>query len=403
MTSNLSTPKRRMTSKQSKDCFQTPSKLRSVTFERFASEKLFSVSAILSSVHAASSSESKYIFTFLRGGKRQQAVLEKTFLTGLKKDNIRITWEQAETQLKSGGEVRIDVTRLKSASLSEDWLIFGLYFFSIHNNVLNHFSYLKEIDNDESRQETVDKFGKEDGQFRVSGDSTNSEQDVKAIAEVDSSIVVEGKHGENTSEKILDGQLSAIVFPLIDDTSTDFPVDTNHAHSLNKVENSGKEMINEDIYIDSLMWRSNIDMDDHSIDATFEDALTDNGIFEPLDDLVDAFDKLYDVYFNKDNFEEIGDLNEGQSETLNTSSTWKSSDSWNDSGDLDKHAIYPDTPTLKSTPSSNKNWENSKPTSGTGLVDSGFLDSFDSGALIDSHGLEILLKFLDQGQSLFVT
>merc|ERR1712013_840191 len=129
--------------------------------------------------------------------------------------------------------------------------------------------------------------------------------------------------------------------------------------------------INEDIYIDSLLWRSNIDMDDHSIDATFEEALADNGIIEPLDDLVDAFDELYNAYIIKNNFEEIGDLNEGQSE---------SSDSWNDSGDLDKYDIYPDTPTLKSTPSSNKNWENSKPILGTGLVDSGFLDSFDLGS-----------------------
>merc|ERR1712013_279219 len=113
--------------------------------------------------------------------------------------------------------------------------------------------------------------------------------------------------------------------------------------------------INEDIYIDSLLWRSNIDMDDHSIDATFEEALADNGIIEPLDDLVDAFDELYNAYIIKNNFEEIGDLNEGQSE---------SSDSWNDSGDLDN----------------NKNWENSKPILGTGLVDSGFLDSFDLGS-----------------------
>jgi len=350
------------------DRFRRPSKMKKDTFERFSSEKLFSVSAILAYEHAASSSEMKYTFTFFHDGRRQQAVLEKVFLTGLKKDNIRITWEHARTELKSGGAVRIDVTRLKSASLSDDWLIFGLYFFSFHNNVVNHISYLREINDGRSRPETVDKHRK-GGLRRILRDSLNT--DSMAINEVDIGIVNEDKYGKNTDEKTIVGQLSEIV---------DTP-DDNYVPSFRNVdvENSREEVTNEDVYVNSLLWRSIVDEDDHLIDAEFEEALSNNGILDHLDDLSDEFDRLYGDYFTKNNFEELVDTNKDQSEKSHSSPpACKSPHSLNDSEDLDNCANVQHS--IKSTPASGKGLENSQPTLGKGMMDSGFFDSFDSGS-----------------------
>jgi hypothetical protein len=55
-----------------------------------------------------SQSQAGYNFTFVHEGRQQQAVLDKTFLTGLEKDNVRITWEQATKELHLGCEVRVD-------------------------------------------------------------------------------------------------------------------------------------------------------------------------------------------------------------------------------------------------------------------------------------------------------
>jgi len=370
MTSNYTMLKRATkTSKQSKDCFITPSKRKNDTFERFSSEKIFSVSAFLAYEQAASSSETKYTFTFFWNERRQQAVLEKTFLTGLKKDNIRITWEHAKTELKSGGAVKIDVTRLKSASLSDDWLVFGLYFFSFHDNVVNHTYYLREINNAGSRPETVDTLGKKDGQRRFSRDSTNT--DAIAIDEVDIGFVREDKYGVSTDETF-DGQLSAIV-----DSPDDKYVPSFHNVD---VENSAKEITNEDVYTDSLLWRLIVDVDDHLIDAEYEEALSTNGVIEPLDDLSNEFDKLYGDYFIKDNFSEL-DMNEDECEKSHSSPTvGKSPNSWNDPEELVNSSSVPVPCTMKSTPASDKCLENSRLTLGTGMIDSGFFDSFDSGS-----------------------
>jgi len=355
------------TSKQSKDSFITPSKMKKDAFERFSSEKLFSVSAILAFEQAASSSETKYTFTFFHKGRRQQAVLEKVFLTGLKKDNIRITWEHAKTELKSGGAVRIDVTRLKSASLSDDWLIFGLYFFSFHNNVVNHISHLREINNGRSRPETVDKLMKKDGQRRISRDSSITV--TMAIDEVDIAIVNEDKYSENTDVKTIVGQLSEIVDSLDDNVPSFHDVD---------VENSREEVTNEDVYVNSLLWRSNMDVDDQLIDAEFEEALSNNGILEHLDDLSDEFDRLYVDYFTKNNFDELVHMKEDQTDKSHSSPpAWKSPRALSDSEYLASVQV---PHSIKSTPPSGRSLENYRPSLGTGMIDSGFFDSFDSGS-----------------------
>jgi len=368
MTSNYSPLKRTATtSKQSKDSFITPSKMKKDAFERFSSEKLFSVSAILAFEQAASSSETKYTFTFFHKGRRQQAVLEKVFLTGLKKDNIRITWEHARTELKSGGAVRIDVTRLKSASLSDDWLIFGLYFFSFHNNVVNHISHLREINNGRSRPENVDKLRKKDGQRRISWDSSKTV--TMAIDEVDIGIVNEDKYSENTDEKTIVGQLSEIVDSLDDNVPSFHDVD---------VENSREEVTNEDVYVNSLLWRSIMDVDDQLIDAEFEEALSNNGILEYLDDLSDEFDRLYVDYFTKNDFDELVHMKEYQTEKSQPSPpAWKSPHALTDSEYLASVQV---PHSIKSTPPSGRSLENSRPSLGTGMMDSGFFDSFDSGS-----------------------
>jgi len=375
MTSNNYSPLKRTTttSKQSKDSFRTPSKMKKDTFERFSSEKLFSVSAILAYEQAASSSETKYTFTFFHNGRRQQAVLEKVFLTGLKKDNIRITWEHARTELKSGGAVRIDVTRLKSASLCDDWLIFGLYFFSFHIDVVDHISYPREIYNGRSRPETDDKLRKKDGQSIMSRDSSNTDTMAIDIDEVDIVVANEDEYDENTDEKTIVGQLSEIV---------DSP-DDNYVPSFHDVdvENSREEVTNEDVYANSLLWRLVMDVDDNLIEAEFEEALSNNGILEHLDDLSDEFNKLYKDHFIKNNFDELVDMNEYQTDKTHSSPpACKSLHALNASEDLDNCASVQVPLSMMSTPASGKSIINSRTSLRTGMMDSGFFDSFDSGS-----------------------
>jgi len=375
MTSNNYSPLKRTTttSKQSRDSFITPSKMKKDTFERFSSEKLFSVSAILAYEQAASSSETKYTFTFFHNGRRQQAVLEKVFLTGLKKDNIRITWEHARTELKSGVVVRIDITRLKSASLCDDWLIFGLYFFSFHIDVVNHVSYPRKINNGRSRPETDDKLRKKDGQSIMSRDSSNTDTMAIDIDEVDIVIANEDEYDENTDEKTIVGPLSEIV-----DSPDDNYVPSFHGVD---VEYSSEEVSNENVYANSLLWRLVLDVDDNLIEAEFEEVLSNNEILEHLDDLSDEFDRLYDDHCIKNKFDELVDKNKDQSEKSHSSTpACKGPHVVDASEDLDNCASVQVPLSIKSTPASGKSTINSRPSFGKGMMDSGFFDSFDSGS-----------------------
>merc|ERR1719318_1708370 len=116
--------------------YSTPSKIPRMkdspltkTFFTFAPVNLFSVSAVFSTT--SSPTQEGYNFTFVHEGRQQEAVLDKTFLTGLEKDNVRITWEQATRELYCGQEVRVDVTQLKNKAFDQKWLVFGLYFYTI--------------------------------------------------------------------------------------------------------------------------------------------------------------------------------------------------------------------------------------------------------------------------------
>ena len=172
-------------------------------------------------------------------------------------------------------------------------------------------------------------------------------------------------------EKICVGHLSATFDSPDDNCVTSF-------HDMD-VEKSAKEITNEDVYTDSLLWRLIVDVDDHLIDAEFEEVLSYNGILGHFDDLSDEFDMLYGDYFTKDNFKEL-DMNEDQFENSHSSPPeFKSTKSINDSEELGKCASVPVPFYMKSTPASCRGLENSRPTSGTGMMDSGFFDSFDSG------------------------
>ena len=97
-----------------------------------------------------------------------------------------------------------------------------------------------------------------------------------------------------TDKEIFVGQISAIV-----DSPNGIYVPSFYDMDVKK---SVKEITNEDVYTDSRLWRLIVDMDEHLIDAEFEEALSYNGILGHFDDLSDEFDMLYGDYFTKDNF-----------------------------------------------------------------------------------------------------
>jgi len=117
-----------------------------------SSTKLFSVPAIFSTAAGLLPAD-EYHFIFSHDGRRQKAVLKKTFLTGLKKDNVRITWEDAVMDLTVGCEVKIDITDLGAPYSYGNLVVFGLYFYT-NNAVMNPES--KFSLNGESRIEVFD-------------------------------------------------------------------------------------------------------------------------------------------------------------------------------------------------------------------------------------------------------
>jgi len=290
----------------------SPSKLRpsTDTYEIFASEKLFSVSAIFSSVHASSSSETKYAFTFLHKGKKQQAVLEKTFLTGLKKDNVRITWEKATAELKIGCIVRIDVTKLKSAPLHENWLVFGLYFFSFHTNVSNVNGALD-----------VESIRKRDDGFSKRADETNVLGSRRKGHSVFSSIN-NGCMRENIGETLVDinnvkhdSIIEEMTLEKHNPTTLDLTKDcpnVSYVDYKGLIPNKGVEaMVNDAIDTDSsILYKSSMSTD--FIDNEFDEVLKKNGVLKgsEIDDLSDAFETLYEEYFCQEKVEMFNEKNE---------------------------------------------------------------------------------------------
>jgi len=90
----------------------------------FLPVNLFSVPAILSHI---SQTDPGFIFTFLHNGRKHKAVLMKTFLTALDKEGVKITWDEAISNIQLGCHATVDVTQVKPASVEENWLVFGLY------------------------------------------------------------------------------------------------------------------------------------------------------------------------------------------------------------------------------------------------------------------------------------
>eukprot|EP00092_Neocalanus_flemingeri_P025483 GFUD01027631.1.p1 GENE.GFUD01027631.1~~GFUD01027631.1.p1 ORF type:complete len:775 (+),score=171.21 GFUD01027631.1:45-2369(+) len=101
---------------------------------------LFSVPAILSHI---SQTDPAYIFTFLDKGTSQQAVLQPTFLTALEQDGSQVSWEVARSNMMLGLEAKVDITQVKPASVTENWLVFGLYLNRVSTNSYQEGTFAK--------------------------------------------------------------------------------------------------------------------------------------------------------------------------------------------------------------------------------------------------------------------
>jgi len=364
-----------------------------------SSTKLFSVPAIFSTTAATRPFPAdKYDFIFFHHGRRHQAVLKKTFLTGLKKDNVRITWEEAVMYLTVGCEVKIDISRLGFGN----WMVFGLYFYT-NNAVMNPASKLsQEI---ESRIQAFDDnlsnergVGDECRMVRIedeqsSSDGRNQREIVKDLEEESScllateslSIICDGEY-----ERSVDGSLvksdefnqeltniSMIVHP-----------DLADHHIELKSNNESIDLFREVVYADALLWRSGVGSDD-AIDVIFDEVLASNGIFENLGNLADDFDELYDNYFTKT----YGNrLKNDKDESEFKDSSWIYSTSTTKTKMSESNSVL-SSPSLASTPAPKCDLESGSGMSNTSLSESessekvkkdsesGYFESFSSGDL----------------------
>ena len=287
------------------------------TFSTFAPVNLFSVSAVFSDT--TSPSKEGYNFTFVHKGRRQEAVLDKTFLTGLEKDNVRITWEQARRELHLGHEVRVDVTQLKSKSLDQQkWLVFGLYFYTIF--------YLNETSSGELAGICPDSSCKRNSDFgwanskkdnlkgknpisqtlrsafqREPEDKIDLLEDSPSVQKVESSSSEE----TNINSSLVDVNSSDASFSISfgsmsesGESGYDFSMLANPDLATSHMEdvsvNEGVRLPNEGIYFDSLVWRSSIPTNASVIEAQFEKVLEENGLLENYNHLADAFDQIFE-------------------------------------------------------------------------------------------------------------
>jgi len=358
-----------------------------------SSTKLFSVPAVCSTA-AEPFPADKYHFIFFHEGRRQQALLEKTFLTGLKKDNVRITWEQAVMILTVGCcEVKIDITDLGSASFY-DWMVFGLHFYT-NNALINPAS--KVCLNVESSREVFDdnlsSKSEEGGECRMVRIEEESSCDVGNQGEASSHFIA-----VESSSHICDVEYKKPVdesLILSGDTNQEFtnismivhPDLSNHHREDN---NDRIELFREVVYAGPLIWRSSVGNDD-TIDVKFDEAVASNGVLENLENLADAFDELYDEYFTNNYEENLMLLGYDEMEirdSVSSTSTTKTKKSESDNSALS-------SPSLSSTPASKCDLESASDTSSSSLSecddkvqlvkkDSGYFESFSSGDLTDS-------------------
>jgi len=302
--------------------FSTPSRIprmKDSTLTRtfsFAPVNLFSVSAVFS--NTPSPTQQGYNFTFVHEGGQQEAVLDKTFLTGLEKDNVRITWAQASKELQCGHEVRVDVTQLKSKSFDQKWLVFGLYFYTIFCLSDPSSGGLDGISSDSCKcsSEGVRANFKED---KLKGENLSSRtlrsalqtedkidllEDSSSVQDVESlssgggngnaSLGDEVQNSSDASFSISFGSMSES-----GESGEDFSMvanpDLGTSHMAYVLVDECVELPNEGIYFDSLVWRSSILSTDASvIEAQFETVLEENGLLENYSRLAAAFDQIFE-------------------------------------------------------------------------------------------------------------
>merc|ERR1719318_1677709 len=303
--------------------FSTPSKIPRIKdsplikpFSTFAPVNLFSVSAVFSTT--SSPTQEGYNFTFVHEGRQQEAVLDQTFLTGLEKDNVRITWEQATRELYCGQEVRVDVTQLKSKAFDQKWLVFGLYFYTIFR-LGDPSAEFAGICPDSSRQHYSDVGGANSKEDQLEGenpslrtltskfqteDSTVLLPDPPPVQEMKSSkneeengdVVLEDL--ENSSDASFSISFGSMSESESGESGEDFSMlanpDLTASHMEDVSVNDGVRLSCEGIYFDSLVCESSIPTDASVIEAQFEKVLEENGLVDDYDHFAAAFDKIFE-------------------------------------------------------------------------------------------------------------
>jgi len=399
--------------------FSTPSRIPRMkdstltkTLSTFAPVNLFSVAAVFSST--TSPPQAGYNFTFVHEGRQQLAVLDKTFLTGLEKDNVRITWEQATRELLLGCEVRVDVTQLKRKSFDEKWLVFGLYVYTVFCSGDLSSKDLAGICPDSCHLNSDgDLVKSKENMFN--GENLNSRtlrsafcakidllEDSLRVQEVVSSTFKK----TNVDASLVDVEdFSDVSFGSVSDSgesSDKFSMLVNPDLATSHMEevsvNEGIELPNEGIYFDSLVWRTGIPTDASVIEAQFEKVLEENGLLENYNHLAKAFDQIFEDYLNNTQFvvstsppgnTVLNITNSVESEISPSSSLILGSQP---SQDSEKDISVRTGPALASTPSEKcGGGDHSLP--GFGLegtekftpvkMDSGYYETFSSGSLLE--------------------
>merc|ERR1719318_2065453 len=303
--------------------FSTPSKIPRIKnspltkpFSTFAPVNLFSVSAVFSTT--SSPTQEGYNFTFVHEGRQQEAVLDKTFLTGLEKDNVRITWEQATRELYCGQEVRVDVTQLKNKAFDQKWLVFGLYFYTIFclgdpsaefagicpDSSCQHNSDVGGANSKENQLEEENPSSRTLRNKFQTEDSTVLLPDSPPVQEMKSSKN-EGENGdvvledlENSSDASFSISFGSMSESESGESGDDFSMlanpDLTASHMEDVSVTDGVRLPYEGIYFDSLICESSIPTDALVIEAQFEKVLEENGLVENYNHFAAAFDKIFE-------------------------------------------------------------------------------------------------------------
>merc|ERR1719470_653660 len=302
--------------------FSSPSKIPRMkdspltkTFFTFAPVNLFSVSAVFSTT--SSPTQEGYNFTIVHEGRQQEAVLDKTFLTGLEKDNVRITWEQATRELYCGQEVRVDVTQLKSKAFDQKWLVFGLYFYTIFclgdpaaefagicpDSSCQHNSYVGWANSKEDQLEGEHSSSQTLRSEFQTEDKTVLLPDSPPVQEIQFSRN-DGGNGnvsledlENSSDASFSISFGSMSESESGESNEDFSMlanpDLTTSHMEDVSVNDGVRLPCEGIYFDSLVCESSIPKDASVIEAQFEKVLEENGLAENYNHFAAAFNKIW--------------------------------------------------------------------------------------------------------------